>query len=109
MRRPIEVRRHQVSEMSGKVARPMNSFLLYRSAYADRTKKWVSKNNHQVVSQLAGKSWKLETVDIRKKYERLATTERNNHAKAHPGYKLAPKVKNKRAKQEDERSPSRIH
>ena len=66
VRRPIEVRRHQVSEMSGKVARPMNSFLLYRSAYADRTKKWVSKNNHQVVSQLAGKSWKLETVDIRK-------------------------------------------
>lgn len=67
--RPIEVRRHQVSKISGKVSRPMNSFLLYRSAYAGRTMEWVSKKNHQVVSQLAGESWKLEMVHIRKKYE----------------------------------------
>lgn len=107
--RPIEVRRHQVFKMGDKVARPMNSFLLYRSAYADRTKEWISKNNHQVVSQLAGKSWKLETVHIRKKYERLATVERNNHAKAHPGYKFAPKVKKQASQAGGRTAPSLSH
>ena len=109
MHRPIEVRRHQVSKISGKVARPMNSFLLYRSAYAGRTVEWVSKKNHQVVSQLAGKSWKLETVHIRKKYERLATVERNNHAKAHPGYKFAPKVKKQASQAGGRTAPSLSH
>ena len=104
--RSIDVRLHQVSKMRGRIARPMNCFMLYRSAYAERTKEWVSETNHKVVSQLAGKSWKLETVEIRKKYVFLAEIERNNHMEAHPGYKFVPKVKNKRVKEEDKQSPS---
>ena len=84
----------------------MNCFMLYRSAYAERTKEWVSETNHKVVSQLAGKSWKLETVEIKKKYVFLAEIERNNHMKAHPGYKFVPQVKSKRVKEEDKQPPS---
>lgn len=51
--RLTEIRRHQVSKVSGKIARPMNCFMLYRSAYADRTKELVSMKNHKVVSRQA--------------------------------------------------------
>ena len=106
--RPTEIRRRQASRMNGKVARPMNCFMLYRLAYADRTKKLFSIANHQVVSQLTGESWKFETVKIRRDYRRLASIEKNNHMKAHPCYKFAPKKKVQQAKQ-DEQLPSLSH
>lgn len=92
MRRPIEDRR-QTSKKSGKIVRPTNSFLLYRSAYAARISEWSSTENYQVVSELAGKSWRFEANDIKEKYERLAKIEKEYHAKAHPEYKFAPKKK----------------
>ncbi|PWY80646.1 hypothetical protein BO70DRAFT_315891 [Aspergillus heteromorphus CBS 117.55] len=102
--RSIEKRLDDVRKNQGKVARPMNSFMLYRSAYADRTKKLFSQNNHQVVSEAAGDSWRLETQEIREKYERLASIEKDNHLKAHPGYKFSPaKDKKKRTGVEDGR------
>ena len=100
--RTTETRRFEVSEINGKVARPMNCFMLYRSAYADRTKEWFSIDNHQGVSQLTGKSWRLETMEIRQKYRRLATIEKYNHAIAHPCYKFAPKEKVQQAKQDEQ-------
>ncbi|XHG01369.1 hypothetical protein AWENTII_004753 [Aspergillus wentii] len=90
VRRPIEVRHQEVIKRNGKIARPMNSFMLYRSAYAERAKEWFSQNNHQVVSTAAGDSWKMEPREVREKYERLASIEKNNHLKAHPGYKFTP-------------------
>ncbi|EHA26655.1 hypothetical protein ASPNIDRAFT_35925 [Aspergillus niger ATCC 1015] len=102
--RSIEVRHQEVAKRNGKVARPMNSFMLYRSAYADRTKQWFAQNNHQVVSEAAGDSWRLESPEIRQKYELLANIEKSNHLKAHPGYKFSPsKDKKKRAGSEDVR------
>lgn len=68
----------------------MNSFMLYRSAYAERTKHWGAQNNHQVVSAVAGQSWPLEPKEIRELYEEYARIERDNHAAAHPGYKFSP-------------------
>ncbi|KAI5296163.1 hypothetical protein KEM52_005367 [Ascosphaera acerosa] len=88
--RSLEVRLKEVEKKNGKIARPMNSFLLYRSAYAERTKEWCSKNNHQIVSRVSGASWPLETPEIREKYEQLAIIERENHKKAHPDYKFSP-------------------
>lgn len=107
--RPIEVRRKEVEQKNGKIARPMNSFMLYRSAYAERTKEWCAQNNHQVVSRASGQSWPLEPPEIREKFELLAIIERDNHQKAHPGYKFAPNKshtppKKKRAVEEDEPS-----
>ncbi|KAL5359586.1 hypothetical protein BJX96DRAFT_59826 [Aspergillus floccosus] len=102
--RPIEVRRQEVIKKNGKVGRPMNSFMLYRSAYAERTKQWISQNNHQEVSAAAGISWKMEPSEIREKYEMLANIEKKNHVKAHPGYRFSPsKDKKKRPTSADGR------
>lgn len=74
-----------------KIKRPMNSFMLYRSAYAERAKCLLGQTNHQVVSRAAGLSWKtFEPAHIRDKYEELARIERENHAAAHPEYKFKP-------------------
>ncbi|KAI9786061.1 MAG: hypothetical protein M1816_008152 [Peltula sp. TS41687] len=88
--RSNEVRFREVEKRNGHVARPMNSFMLYRSAYAERTKVWCLQNNHQVVSSVSGESWPMETPEIREKYEKLAKQERENHQNAHPGYKFSP-------------------
>ena len=88
--RSEEVRKEEVSKRGGYITRPMNSFMLYRSAYAERTKLWCLQNNHQVVSAVSGESWPLEPDSIRDKYNELAKTERTNHQQAHPGYKFSP-------------------
>lgn len=84
------VRREEVNKRGGYITRPMNSFMLYRSAYAERTKLWCLQNNHQVVSSVSGESWPLEPEGIRCKYNELAKIERINHQAAHPGYKFSP-------------------
>lgn len=108
--RSAEVRQMEVEKKNGKIARPMNSFMLYRSAYAERTKEWCAQNNHQVVSRASGQSWPLESKEVRDRFERYAAIERDNHQKAHPGYKFAPnKNQNppkKKRPQEGEGEPS---
>ena len=88
--RSAEIRRREVEHRKGYVTRPMNSFMLYRSAYAERTKIWCLQNNHQVVSSVSGESWPMEPPEIRDRYNEYARVERDNHAKAHPGYKFSP-------------------
>ncbi|KAK6344532.1 hypothetical protein TWF696_008166 [Orbilia brochopaga] len=88
--RSVEERRKEVAKRDGHVARPMNSFMLYRSAFAERTKMWCLQNNHQVVSSVSGASWPLEPAWVREKYNELARIERINHQAAHPGYKFSP-------------------
>lgn len=95
--RPVEVRIKEArdrQEKKGKgnkgVPRPMNSFMLYRSAYAERCKEWALQHNHQVVSSISGASWPLETAEIRRLYTELAEEERVKHREAHPSYKFAP-------------------
>ncbi|CAG8909496.1 unnamed protein product [Penicillium egyptiacum] len=83
-------RQNEVRKKNGKISRPMNSFMLYRSAYAERTKRLVGANNHQIVSKIAGQGWRLEPVEVRRKYEDLAKQERDNHAATHPEYKFSP-------------------
>ncbi|PYH99147.1 hypothetical protein BO71DRAFT_314810 [Aspergillus ellipticus CBS 707.79] len=103
--RSIERRHEEVVKNNGKIARPMNSFMLYRSAFAERAKTLFSQNNHQVVSEAAGDSWRLESNEIRTKYERLAHIEKINHLEAHPGYKFSPaKDKKKRTGMENGRT-----
>ena len=80
----------EVEKRNGYVTRPMNSFMLYRSAYADRTKLWCLQNNHQIVSSVSGESWPLEPPEVREQYNEYARIERDNHQKAHPGYKFSP-------------------
>ncbi|KFY16739.1 hypothetical protein V492_01129 [Pseudogymnoascus sp. VKM F-4246] len=90
--RSTEIRRQEVEEGKnpGKVKRPMNSFMLYRKAYQNRTKSWCLQNNHQVVSQVCGDSWPLEPDSVRAQFNEWARIERQNHQNAHPGYKFSP-------------------
>ncbi|KAL4977515.1 hypothetical protein BDW66DRAFT_34291 [Aspergillus desertorum] len=100
--RPIEKRLADSAKNDGKIPRPMNSFMLYRSAYANRVKEYFRQQNHQVVSSASGASWNKETPEIRAKYERLAVIEKRNHLKAYPGYKFSPaKDKKKRSTLDD--------
>lgn len=88
--RSAETRRQEVEKRNGYVTRPMNSFMLYRSAYAERTKAWCVQNNHQVVSSVSGESWPMEPQEVRDQFNEWAKLERANHAAAHPEYKFSP-------------------
>jgi hypothetical protein len=88
--RPVEERLKECRKKDGYIPRPMNSFMMYRSAYAERTKHWCLQNNHQVVSLVSGQSWPLEPPEIKDLYTEYARQERENHAKAHPKYKFSP-------------------
>lgn len=91
--RPVSERLEQAAKNKNHISRPMNSFMLYRSAYADRAKHFCRENNHQVVSQVTGASWPLEQKEIREMYEEFARIERDAHHNAHPDYKFAPNKK----------------
>ncbi|KAF1930770.1 uncharacterized protein M421DRAFT_418248 [Didymella exigua CBS 183.55] len=88
--RPADVRRKEAEKRNGYITRPMNSFMLYRSAYAERAKAWCLQNNHQVVSSVAGESWPLEPPEVRDRFNDYAKIERINHQNAHPTYKFSP-------------------
>jgi HMG (high mobility group) box len=90
VQRSLEDRQKEAEKRKGYITRPMNSFMLYRSAYAERTKAWCSQNNHQVVSSVSGASWPLEPPEVREFYNNLAKIERHNHQLAHPNYKFSP-------------------
>lgn len=90
MNRSAETRRKEVEKRNGYVTRPMNSFMLYRSAYAERTKQWCLQNNHQVVSSVSGESWPMEPPEVRELFNEYAKIERINHQNAHPTYKFSP-------------------
>jgi hypothetical protein len=90
--RSAEDRRKEVEDgkFPGKIKRPMNSFMLYRKAYQNRTKDWCLQNNHQIVSQVCGDSWPLEPDAVKEQFNEWARIERQNHQAAHPGYKFSP-------------------
>ncbi|KIW06552.1 uncharacterized protein PV09_02982 [Verruconis gallopava] len=90
VKRSAEERAKEAEKRNGYITRPMNSFMLYRSAYAERTKMWCLHNNHQVVSSVSGESWPLEPPEVREFYNELAKIERINHQNAHPDYKFSP-------------------
>ncbi|CAG7938313.1 unnamed protein product [Penicillium salamii] len=98
--RSTEERHQEVRNKNGKISRPMNAYMLYRSAYTARTKLLVGANNHQIVSKVTGLGWHMEPAEIRRKYNELARIERDNHAATHPDYKFAP-LKNGAANRRD--------
>jgi len=102
--RSAEDRIEESNKRKGHIARPMNSFMLYRSAYAERTKDWCKQNNHQVVSSVAGESWPMESDELRDQFNEWARIDRDNHARAFPDYKFSPSKSKlgKRREYEDE-------
>jgi hypothetical protein len=83
--------RHAEANKAGKIPRPSNSFVTYRSAYAGRVMEWAMKDNHQNVSVILGSSWKIESETVRRFYTHCAEIDKANHLKAFPGWKYNPK------------------
>lgn len=79
----------------GKIKRPLNAFLLYRKHVITFVKKELlcveNKNNQQIVSQICGQSWKLETDEVKTRFKELALAEKTRHGQAFPNYKYTPK------------------
>jgi hypothetical protein len=96
--RSAEVRVKEVEEckIPGKIKRPMNAFMLYRKAYQNLAKSLCTQNNHQIVSQVCGDGWPMESDRIRDQFNEWARIERANHQNAHPGYKFTPAKPRKR-------------
>ncbi|KAH9908688.1 hypothetical protein F4778DRAFT_358995 [Xylariomycetidae sp. FL2044] len=91
VRRSPQTRRDEVNASKDKkVKRPMNAFMLYRKANQNRAKEWRKHDNHQIISQLCGISWAMESQEERNKYDEWAKIERENHKAAFPDYKFAP-------------------
>lgn len=89
--RQLEIaKRRKEPKDKDKVPRPSNAFILYRSAFTARIKAHMLVPNHQEISRIAGMSWRMETPEIKTRYESLASVERENHAAAHPNYKFKP-------------------
>ena len=103
VKRSLEERREENSIRVGYVTRPMNSFMLYRSAYSERCKQWCKAYCHQAVSTVAGQSWPLEPKAIRDEFAEYAKIEKENHALANPDYHFRPQKANKSKKVEVER------
>ncbi|KAH8710224.1 hypothetical protein GQ44DRAFT_596686, partial [Phaeosphaeriaceae sp. PMI808] len=70
------------------IPRPMNSFMLYRSAYLERAKSWCMQKKQQVVLALLAKSWFMEKPEIRDQFRNHAKIETLNHHAAHPSYRF---------------------
>ena len=72
----------------GKIAQSMNAFMLYRFAYYELAKKYLSQKNHrsngQAISKAIGLGWRSETPAIRRKFIDLASIERHNRSTLHP-------------------------
>ncbi len=87
--RSVEERRKE-AEKDRFVKRPSNSFILYRSAYAERARAFQKSANHQIVSSLAGESWGMEPPEVKAQFDSWAKRERDQHAAAFPEYKFQP-------------------
>ncbi|KAA8621062.1 HMG box protein [Pyrenophora tritici-repentis] len=96
--RPAHVRRRETELRGGYVARPLNSFMLYRLAYIEEA--LYTQPKQQKLSAIIADSWRKEPEVVRQAYDAYAKTERRNHHEAYPGYKFSPKKK-KLVKEED--------
>jgi hypothetical protein len=102
--RSVAIRQAEANK-SGKIPRPSNSFVCYRSAYADRVMKWASKNSHQNVSVITGSSWQIESETVRRFYMNCADIDKANHLQAFPGWKYNPKHPAPPESDDDEPTP----
>jgi hypothetical protein len=91
VKRPIGVRIREA--LYQYPPRPMNSFMLYRSAYIQRAKIWSPQHKQQVLSALIGQSWHMEDPEIKKMYMAYAAIEKENHQIAHKMYRFSPRRK----------------
>ncbi|KNG52800.1 HMG box protein [Stemphylium lycopersici] len=89
--RPADVRWRETEQRHGYIARPLNSFMLYRSAYISEAKARYSRSKQQELSAIVADSWRRESQKVRQAYETYAAIERRNHHEAYPEYRFSPR------------------
>ncbi|KAH7184435.1 hypothetical protein DER44DRAFT_834786 [Fusarium oxysporum] len=70
--------RHLVAQ-SGKNKRPANAFILYRIAFQCVAEELYSTKCQQLVSRICGKSWQLESDDVKAWFQEQATIQKANY------------------------------
>uniref|UniRef100_A0A0B7KKX5 HMG box domain-containing protein n=1 Tax=Bionectria ochroleuca TaxID=29856 RepID=A0A0B7KKX5_BIOOC len=126
VRRGKEVREHE-NVTQGRVKRPLNCFILYRSHFNNVTKQELKKAAKKAakatpgekskdgephirainprVSEYVARSWRNETEAIRARFDALALEDAAEHLLADPDYKYTPKPKkDKKGKKRKARS-----
>lgn len=89
--RSMDDRRRESARRHGNIARPMNSFMLYRLAHLKRAQKLCSNSSGQSLSHILSCSWREEDPQVRRRYVEYAKIEKVNHQNAHPEYKFSPR------------------
>jgi hypothetical protein len=59
--RPADVRWRETEQRHGYIARPLNSFMLYRFAYIPEAKARYSQSKQQELSAIVADSWRRES------------------------------------------------
>ncbi|OTA94903.1 hypothetical protein M434DRAFT_29444 [Hypoxylon sp. CO27-5] len=87
--------RHEEAAQVGKINRPVCQYLLYRIAYKNRIRELMKRgvlNGHgslglgAYMSKVSGKSWSMETQELRDKYQEWANINKKNHHIAFADY-----------------------
>jgi hypothetical protein len=89
--RSIRSRHEETRQRRGRITRPLNSFMLYRSAYIERAKAWCRDNRQSYLSSFIAESWLLEKPQLRRLYAEYASIEKKTHRLAYPMYVFYPK------------------
>lgn len=85
------------SRPNGRIPRPRNAFIIFRSYYNARHAPLPSaggaKTNQNEVSRQAAKVWKSLTPEQQKPYQDQAKREKEEHHRLYPDYRYAPNGK----------------
>ncbi|KAJ5659525.1 High mobility group superfamily [Penicillium longicatenatum] len=82
--------RIEEARKTNKIKRPMNAFMMYRSAYAERAKALINQTNYQVVNREISFSWAAEAEEIKNHYRDMSNIEKDNHHRTFPEYRFKP-------------------
>ena len=78
-------------EKKAKVARPPNSFILYRQFYHPIILQNQPDLSNCDISKVIGKQWHSEPAAVREEWKAKAIKIKNQHALENPGYQYAPR------------------
>ncbi|PBK89552.1 hypothetical protein ARMGADRAFT_1167339 [Armillaria gallica] len=88
------------------IPRPSNAYIIFRSEFVALNKESLSKTQ-QKASKLAGAAWRELPKESQDYYRDLAKQRKEEHARAHPGYKYKPH-RSKRGKKADGRKKTDV-
>ncbi|CEL62609.1 similar to S69204 pheromone response factor 1-smut fungus (Ustilago maydis) [Rhizoctonia solani AG-1 IB] len=85
---------HARKMSAGHILRPRNAFIIFRSTMIKEGQ--ITENmekDHGNISTICGILWRKLSPTEKLKYQRMADLEKEEHRRANPGYKYAPKTR----------------